>query len=794
MAKKTKQQHQALTLKERCHLLHGNGEWKLHGCKRLGIEGIEMNDGPLGLRVRSPKEVDSTCYPAPCLLACSWDVELEKQIGRAIAEECALKGTDVLLAPGVNIKRNPLCGRNFEYLSEDPLISGEMGAAFIQGVQSNSIAACVKHFACNSQENYRFINDSIVDERAMHEIYLKAFEIVVKEARPWSMMSAYNIVNGVHCSDNEYLLVDTLRDSWGYEGVVMSDWGGTYDPVYSHQHGLDVEMPCYAKERTAELLRATKSGRLSLDKMTESADRVLNLISKIREGNKVARWDARKCHELAVKAAEESIVLLKNENNILPLSKTLMGACVIGAFAETPRYNGGGSSKVYTEHSISFLDAINRELPFARGYSLKPNSDSKALLFNAVDLASRSKTVLYFMGLPEEDESEGYDRETMNLPENQLALFDALYSVNPNIVVILSCGAPVVLPFRDRAKAILLTYLAGEGSGEALRDILSGECSPCGKLAETWPIHESDVPSFGFYPGFQGQSIYKESIYVGYRYYLTSGVKVAYPFGHGLSYNRFSYSLRCDSSRLETGKTIRVYANVTNKSSRPGKTVLELYAESPKGNAFKAKRVLVAFKKVALKEGETQVVSFDLAQSDFAIYDTETHAFQVEGGTYILALGTSSENIVSTLDLIVDGTRTFPNLREKCPIYYAVPHGGFTQYDDEFEMLLGRPLTLDKDRRERPFDRDSTMGDISWTAVGKKRRKQFVKEHADWTPIQIKSGFDDAPIRQIAKDQSERDVRRLIDYANGHYIRGFIHGLIPTKTKDFYADQKTKKK
>ncbi len=784
MARRGKEE---LTLREKCHLLHGKGYWEIHGVKRLGLPAIEVHDGPFGVRKvqgGNPDPYDaeiSTCFPSPALLACSWDPALEHVIGEVMGKEAASKDVALLLTPGVNIKRNPLCGRNFEYLSEDPLLSGKMAAGFIRGVQSANVGACVKHFACNSQESYRNISDSMVDERALNEIYLKPFEIAVKESNPWAVMCSYNLVNGVHASDSDYLLKDILRTSWRYRGVTMSDWGGTYDPIDSHNHGLDLEMPCPVKNRSRSLLSACRAGRLKVANATESAERIVEMLKKASKQDE-GYYDPNASHELAKIAAQKSIVLLRNEGRTLPLT-SFRDACVIGAFAEQPRYQGNGSSFVRTLKATSFLEATDHQLPYAKGYDLDHFDSNPALVREAVDLASTSKKVLLFLGLPDSLETEGVDRKSFNLPDNQLSLFDAIYSSNPNIIVCLSVGAPVALPFIEETKAVLVDYLAGEAGAEALCDLLLGKVSPSGKLAETWPLHLADVPSFGYYPGFEGQALYKESIYVGYRYYLSANKPVLYPFGHGLSYAKFSYALSLSKKSISSKEICLGTVQVTNRSKRASEVVVELYAEPEKKNVFKAKRTLIAFSKVRVNPDESVSVDFPLAEENFAHYDLEQHRFMTEPGTYKIQVGESSESIVAEGKLVVSNDNVFPSLRDSCPVYYAVPKEGFVGIDDEFEALLGRVVPLDKTRHERPFNMDSTMNEISWTKIGKLMRKLYMmgayrEGMSEAEKSFLLACFEENPIRSLSvAGLNVKQVQAILDFANGHYLLGIFHAI-----------------
>lgn len=783
-----------LTSKEKVHLLHGFGEWHIHGVRRLNLPGIELHDGPFGVRKVPEKCKDAyaaeaaTCFPSPALLACSWDEELEHRIGEAMGKEASSKGTSLLLTPGVNIKRSPLCGRNFEYLSEDPLLSGKMGAGFVRGIQSVNVGGCVKHFACNNQESYRNISDSIVDERALHEIYLKPFEIVVKESNPWALMTSYNLINGVHASEHDELLNEVLRSTWHYDGVVLSDWGGTYDPITSHNHGLDVEMPCNVKGRSRTLLAALRTGLLDSKAVDASSQRVMKMLQKAKKRT-APTVDYEAHHLLAKEAAAKSIVLLRNEEGTLPLS-SLRGCCVIGAFAKTPRYQGNGSSFVHSDSVVSFLDAVKSyDLPYAQGYSLEQTELDANMVYEAVDLASKSKTVLLFLGLPSHMESEGFDRETINLPDNQLGLFDAIYQSNQNIIVILSCGAPVALPFVNETKAIFCDYLAGEAGAEALVDLLLGKVVPSGKLAETWPMHLADTPCFGFYPGYEGQAVYKESIFVGYRYYVTCGKPVLFPFGHGLSYCRFTYSMVLSSSTLKGKEIVMASVKVTNQNRRACETVVELYAETTQKDVFRPKRTLIAFKKVFLEPRKSAIVDIPITQETFAHYDVEEHRFRTEGGTYHIQVGESCTEIVAEETLDVQTDAKFVSLRLPAPIYYSVSRQGFGQYDDEFEALLGKVVPLPADRHERPFTMDSTMEEISHTPIGKLIHKVFYSHAFDGHETEgqkafLTACFEDNPIRSLCiGGLSPRLVAMILDFANGQYFLGIIHLIFGKRPK-----------
>lgn len=793
MAKKDKKL-QPMTNLEKATLLSGNGSWFTYGIDRLGILPVEMHDGPVGLRkvgndpdFNLTESEEAVCFPSPCLCACSFDVELEKELGRTMGLEARLKNTQLLLSPGANIKRNPLCGRNFEYFSEDPLVSGKMASAFISGTQSVNVGACLKHFAANSQEFFRMVNDSIVDERALREVYLRPFEIAVKESSPWAVMASYNKINGTYACENKRFLRDILKDEWGFDGVVMSDWGGVNDPIASHNNGLDLEMPSMLKDRAKMLNKAVKRGLLAQEALDDCSSRLIALSKKANAPVEIeSGYSMDAGHDVAVKVAVESAVLLKNES-VLPL-KNYRDVCFIGELARTPRYQGAGSSHVCPHRLVSFLDAVKdkddpegKRLPFAPGYDFDSVWDDGDVenFVAAVDLASKSKTVVLFLGLPPSAETEGLDRNHLHLPEEQIRLFDEIYEVNQNIVVVLSCGSPVELNFKDKAKAILLMYLPGEAGGEAINRLLLGKDSPSGKLPETWPKHISDVPSFGFYPGEERTSLYRESIYVGYRYYLSVGKEVCYPFGHGLSYGKQTFrTLSLSKESLSKGETVKLSLTVSNNASLPLKKVVQLYAEPCfEGNIFKPKRVLIGFKKVALPNKGSAKVEFEVNFDDFRCYDVDEAKWKVEGGTYLLQVGESSEDILLQKEINVVSEDKFVSHKLQMPTYYAPTKEGFLQFDNDFEHLYGKHLTMEKDPKSRPYDLNSTFYDISRTWIGK-RICSLAGKHAhiyDPGKESDRAFFEQTPLRNVVMSGLGIRYAYLIrDLANGHYFNGLM--------------------
>ncbi|MBQ9457048.1 MAG: glycoside hydrolase family 3 protein [Bacilli bacterium] len=781
---------------EKAALLYGQGNWHFHGIPRLGIEDVEVHDGPFGLvrfkdesTVGDAKSEPSVCFPGPCALASSFDEELVTEVGKTMGRICRDAGTHLLLAPGINIKRNPLCGRNFEYYSEDPLVAGKLGAAFVSGIQSQGVGACLKHFACNNQEGHRMINDSIVDQRALHEIYLKPFEIAVKEGHPWSIMSSYNKINGVYASDNDYLLKDILKGEWKFDGVVMSDWGGTNDYILSHNHGLDIEMPG-PYSRQIQLKRAMSTGVLAKEAVDDSVERIVKLLNRCHSKVRYEHCRESEAHELSIKAATESCVLLKNEG-ILPL-RSLKQTCIIGELARTPNFQGGGSSKLTPIHVNTFLGSAitwNGETStfFAPGYRLDGKPDDEKLAIDAVDLASRGGRVILFMGLDHTDESEGYDRADLHLPEEQISLFNQIYEVNQNIIVVLNVGAPVELPFKDKAKAILLTYLPGEGGGEAIYRILLGKASPSGHLAETWPRRAYDVPSFGFYPGAEAVSLYRESIYVGYRYYLSSGKEVNYPFGHGLSYAKFKYGAPAISAKkIGKGELLDVAVEVENVSLISGKALVQIYQEPPKQNVFKPLRTLIAFKKVALEPGERKTVHLEIRYEDFAHYDIAESCWKVEAGEYAIQLCDDCTAVRSQVKLNVLSDDVCPSLRARCPVYYHLPEDGFLSYDNDFEELLGHTIPVERDRSNRPFNRNSTIENTRYTLVGKTIIKAFRKRFTGEGGVRkdMERFLYEMPLRNLSMGGLRpKMIQAVIDAANGHYLRAIWHFFVPVRRK-----------
>lgn len=755
-----------LTLEEKAGLVSGRDFWHTKELERLGIPSMMMTDGPHGLRKQGVKgdhlgigkSIPATCFPTAAALACSFDEDLMERIGEALGEECRKEDVAVLLGPAMNIKRNPLCGRNFEYFSEDPCLTGRMAAAYIKGLQSKGVGASVKHFAANSQEKRRNWQNSVIDERALREIYLRAFETAVKEAKPWTMMTAYNRLNDVFCSENRWLLKDTARGEWGFEGLFVTDWGAMSDPVASFQNGLNLEMPGTCKGTDRELLQAVKDGRMTRQELDEAVIKVLELAGKYEEGRKQPFTCNMEAHlALAERAAGESAVLLKN-NGALPLKKERL--LVIGELAGEPRYQGAGSSKVNPVEMDSFLEALEKagiEYRYVPGYDKKSGETDEALLAEAVRMAGEYGQVVLFAGLTEIYESEGYDRETMALPESHDRLAEAVCKVNPNVVVVLQCGSPVLLPWREKAGAILLTYLSGCQGGKAALGLLTGEVNPSGKLAESWPLRYEDVPNEDTF-GVEAEHIeYRESIYVGYRWYDAMKKEVAYPFGHGLSYTCFKYSdLHMD------GRNISVM--VKNTGSADGAEVVQLYIGKPDSNIYRPPLELKAWRKVFLGAGEGRRVEFALSDRDLAVY---VDGWKLENGIYTIAIGSSSRDIRLRGELSVTEGEELPAL--------CYPAKNFTKTD--FEKLLGRKVP--DAASLRPYTINTLLGQTTETFLGRTILKFAVPAAAKQMGGDEQAGkmaeamMKDMPIRSMGMGGGRRGIiYGLTDILNGHLLRG----------------------
>ncbi|MBD0382768.1 glycoside hydrolase family 3 C-terminal domain-containing protein [Paenibacillus sedimenti] len=664
-----------LTLEEKAGLCSGLDFWHTKGVERLGILSLMVTDGPHGLRKQKQdadhlglhNSVPATCFPSAAGMASSWNRELIGKVGEALGKECQSENVSVLLGPGANIKRSPLCGRNFEYFSEDPYLSSEMAANHIKGVQSQGVGTSLKHFAANNQEHRRMSVDAVIDERTLREIYLASFEGAVKQSQPWSVMCSYNKVNGEYASENEFLLTKVLRDEWGFEGFVVSDWGAVNERVKALQAGLELEMPSSAGVGDAKIVAAVRSGELSEETLNLAVERMLSFIFKAADNSKPdASFDATAHHSLAREAAHESMVLLKNEGNILPLRKQGKIA-VIGEFAKNPRYQGGGSSHVNpTKLDDAFEDmkAIAggaAQIVYSQGYKLDSDEIDEALVLEARETAANADVAVLFIGLPDRYESEGYDRTHLSIPDNHRALIEAVAEVQSNLVVVLSNGSPVVMPWIGKAKAVLEGYLGGQAFGGAVADLLFGLANPSGKLAETFPVKLSDTPSFLNFPGEGDKAEYKEGLFVGYRYYDTKEMEPLFPFGFGLSYTQFEYSdIRADRSAIKDHETVTVQVTVKNTGERAGKEIVQLYVKDVQSSVIRPQKELKGFQKVELQPGEQKTVTFVLDKRAFAYYNVQIGDWHVESGAFDLLVGKSSRDIILHTTIEVESSVSLP--------------------------------------------------------------------------------------------------------------------------------------
>ena len=761
-----------LNLEQKCALLSGAGTFTTRGCPKAGVPSITLSDGPNGVRKQAGAadhlglnpSVPATCFPTAATVACSWDPALGEEIGRAMGEEAAAQEVAVLLGPGLNTKRSPLCGRNFEYFSEDPYLSGKMAAAYVRGIQSEGIAACPKHFAVNSQELRRMASDSVLDERTLRELYLTGFEIVVKEAAPKTIMSSYNLVNGTYANENAHLLQDILRRDWGFSGAVVTDWGGSNDHALGVKNGSTLEMPAPGGDAVRELLAAVQSGKITEADVDARLDELLTLVLDTSAAvQKHSRsFDADAHHALARRAAAESAVLLKNDGGILPLAAGARVA-VIGDFAETPRYQGAGSSAVNSIKVDTLLDCLAQSglqcAGFAAGFDRqgRPDADKKA---QAVALAQKADTVLLCLGLDEIKESEGLDRVDMKLADNQIELLQAVEQANPNTVVVLNAGASLETPWLAHCRALIYGALGGQAGAGAMVDVLTGKVNPGGKLAETWANAYEQTPARDNFAGAGRTVQYREGLYVGYRYYQTAGVPVAFPFGYGLSYTSYAYSdlkVTADSVTL----------TVTNTGARDGAEIVQVYIAKPGAEIFRPAQELKAFARVPLAAGESRTVTLPLDDKAFRYWNTRTDGWEIEGGRYEVRVGASSADIRLTANVDIRGTNAPDPYAGK-----ALPHykSGSVQNvpDAEWEALLGHPIPQDKVK----IDRNMTLGELNHS-----------RSPLGWLIWAVLTALLNASFKKGKPDlnvlfQYNMPLRALAKMTSGAISMGMVDGLV----------------
>ena len=663
-----------MTLEEKAGLLSGEDFWHTKPVERLGVPRSMVSDGPHGLRKQDDQadhlgineSIKAVCFPAASATAASFDPELIEKMGEALGEACQHEKLSVLLGPAVNIKRSPLCGRNFEYFSEDPYLTGVMATALIKGVQSKNVGTSIKHFALNNQEHRRMSSSSDCDERTIREIYFPAFEMAVKEAQPWTVMCSYNRINGVYASENPWLLTDVLRKEWGFEGYVMSDWGAVSNRVAGVAAGLDLEMPASGGINDRKIVEAVKAGKLDEKQVDLCCERILNIIYRYVENAKPETpWDKEAQHRMPADVAAECMVLLKNDGDILPLKKD-DAIAFIGEFAEKPRFQGGGSSHINSFKTTGAVEAAKGHglnVTYVQGYSVKEDDATAEQIAEAVAAAKKAKVAVVFAGLPDAYESEGYDRTHMRMPDSQNRLIEAVAEANPNTVVVLHNGSPVEMPWIGKVKGVLEAYLGGQAVGEATVRVLYGDVNPSGHLPESFPKKLEDNPSFLFFGGEPRGTEYREGIFVGYRYYDKKKMDVLFPFGYGLSYTTFEYSgLKLSADAIKDTDTVTATVTVKNTGSRAGKAVVQLYAGDAEGfvNAVRPVRELRAFKKVALEPGESKEVSFTLGKRAFATWRSEIHDWWVETGDFTIEVGDSVANLPLKATVKVESTVQLP--------------------------------------------------------------------------------------------------------------------------------------
>ena len=761
-----------LTLEEKCALLSGAETFKTRGMPEHGIPQIWLSDGPHGLRKQAGESdhlglnpsVPATCFPTASAVANSWDAALGEEIGAALGEEAAAQEVSVVLGPGLNMKRNPLCGRSFEYFSEDPYLAGKLAAGYIRGIQSKGVAACPKHFAVNSQETRRMASDSIVDERTLREIYLTGFEIAVKEGHPRSIMSSYNLVNGTYANENKHLLMEILRGEWGFDGAVITDWGGSNDHALGVKNGSTLEMPAPGGDSVRELLAAVESGKISESDIDARLSELLPLVFDTKAALDAAprEFDAAAHHALACRAAEESLVLLKNEGSLLPLAAGSKVA-VIGDFAKNPRYQGAGSSMVNSTQVDVLLDKlIDSELNvigYQQGFDRHGKPDA-ALQKSACELATQADTVILCMGLDEIAESEGLDRSNLRLAKNQLDLLQAVAAVNPKIVVVLYSGSVVETPWLDNCQALLYAALGGQAGAGAVADALTGKVNPCGKLAETWPLAYADVPSAADFATRRKTVEYREGLYIGYRYFTTAEKAVRFPFGYGMSYTTFAYS---DMTADEQGVSL----TVTNTGSVAGTEIVQLYVAKKNSELFRPAKELKGFARVTLAPGEKQRITIMLDDKAFRFWNVKANRWEIEGGEYELLVGASVEDIRLCEKISVHGTAAVHPYEDRdLDCYYK---GNVLHVSDaDFEKLLGHPIPNGKTK----IDRNLTLGELN-----------HARSPLGWLVWLVLTILLDVSYKRGKPDlnilfQYNMPLRALAKMTNGAISMGMVDGIV----------------
>lgn len=790
-----------MTLEEKASLCSGQTFWKTKPIERLGVPSVWMSDGPHGIRKEKQsqgtnimqKAETATCFPPASTLACSWDEDLAEKVGYAIGEEAKALNVVTVLGPGINIKRSPLCGRNFEYYSEDPFLAGRLGAAWVKGVQKNNVGVSLKHFCANNQEHIRMSINSIVDERALREIYLAAFEHVVKTANPQTIMSSYNRLNGTYMAENKRLLTDVLRGEWGFEGIVVSDWGAINNRVEGVKAGNDLEMPGNNGMNDRNIVKAVKDGTLDEKDLDKIVLRMIKYAIESKE-TEVSDFDQNldEHHKLARTAAANSAVLMKNADHILPLDKGAKIA-VVGALAKKSRYQGSGSSHINPPKVVSFTDAMEKEniaFEYAEGYTLKGDGYSKKLIDEALSVAKNKDAVIAFIGLTDIYESEGFDREHMEMPSSHITLINELKKVNDNIIVILVGGSPVIMDgFDEEAKAILNIYLGGQAAGEGAFDIVYGNVNPSGKLAETYPIRNEDNIVAQYFPMGPRSVEYRESVYVGYRYFDAAKKEVRYPFGYGLSYTQFEYSdIKLSADSIEEGTPLKASCKVKNTGIYAGDEIVQLYVKDAESTVFRPEKELKGFKKIHLEVNEEKEVSFELNDRAFAFYNVNISDWQIESGDFEILVGASSRDIKLSAKVYVKSNNDadIPDYRETAAVYYNMEKTDAIT-EEQFKAL-GVNIEGNAEYKKGELTENNSVEQVKCSCVGRFLNGVLafgskIVAHGSENPDMIVKSIKDMPLRSFSGFTggivSQMSVQGLVDMCNGKrggfrkFCRGF---------------------
>lgn len=778
-----------MTLSEKCAILSGADVWHTRAIERLNVPAITLSDGPSGLRKQAGEgdhlglnaSTMATCMPSSSAVASTWNEQIAQQVGAAIGQEAAAQDVQVLLGPGLNTKRSPLCGRNFEYYSEDPYLAGKMAAAFIRGVQENGVSACPKHYAANSQEDHRMASDSVLDERTLRELYLTNFEIAIREGHPKTIMTSYNLVNGIYANENAHLVDEILRGEWQFDGAVVTDWGGGNDYTEGVRAGCNLEMPGCGDDSAIQLIEAVKAGRIDEKLVDQRVAELLKLVMETSQARKQQKTDFDAHHVLAQQAAEEAIVLLKNNNSVLPLAKDAKVA-FIGDFVQHPRVQGAGSSMVNAARQDKTLDLLPTYFPNCVGYAAgfqRMNVPDEALIVEAEMLAAKADVVVMYLGLTEGYETEGLDRTHLHIPDNQIALLERVHQVNPRIIIVMTAGSAVEMPFIDKCDAMVWAGLGGQAVAGAVLKVLTGDVNPSGKLAESFPLAYEKTPVSAYYPGAEKTSEYREGIYVGYRYYQTAGVPVRFPFGYGLSYTTFAYT-----NLVVNEKTVEF--ELTNTGTVAGAEATQLYISLPGAKVFRPRLELKGFSKVVLQPGETKRVRIALDDKAFRYFNVKTNRWEIEGGTYQVCVAASAEDIRLTGELRVQGTNA-PNpyegkglsCYEQCNLK-QIP-------DVQFEGLLGHPIPQHLWDTNAPLGMNDSVMQLYYAKSGPARLVYRIlrsmkdasirKEKPDLNLLFIYN----IPFRGMAKMMggmvSMRMAEAILTIVNGHFFKG-VAGVI----------------